>query len=137
VDMEYWEIQSVINSLARRRGIYPPEAYIFTIDALNRTADYLTVRRHLSGPELLRGIVHLAHEKFGRMAKNVFNQWGISRTTDFGVIVYDLIDEGILNKTDDDSLEDFEDVFDLVEALDEEAWRQRWRVGDFGGQDEF
>ena len=137
MDMEFWEIQSVINSLARRRGIYPPEAYLFTLDALNRMAEDLSVRRHLSGYELLKGIVYLAHEKFGRMAVNVFGQWGISHTKDFGVIVYDLVDEGILSKTEDDHLEDFEDIFDLSEALEEEAWRQKWRVGDLGEQDVF
>jgi uncharacterized repeat protein (TIGR04138 family) len=128
VDLEYLEIRGVINSMARRRGEYPPEAYLFTIDALNRIADNLSVKRHLSGPELLRGIVWLAHERFGRMALNVFDQWGISRTKDFGVIVYDLIDEGLLSKTEDDDLQDFEEVFDLSEALEEEAWKQKWRV---------
>jgi len=128
VDVENWEIQRAIDSLARRRGIYPPEAYFFTLDAMNRTARDLTVRRHLSGHELLKGIVYLAHERFGRMAVNVFDQWGISRTRDIGVIVYDLIDEGILSKTEDDHLEDFENVFNLSEALKEEAWRQKWRI---------
>jgi len=101
---------------------------LFTLDAMNRTARDLPVRRHLSGHELLKGIVYLAHEKFGRMAVNVFDQWGISRTRDFGVIVYDLIKEGILSKTEEDRLEDFENVFDLSEALEEEAWRQKWRI---------
>ena len=128
MDLEYLEIKSAVNLIARRCGVYPPEAYFFTIDALNRTAENMTVRRHLSGPELLREIVWLAHEKFGKMAVNVFDQWGISHTKDFGVIVYHLIDEGILSKTDDDDLKDFEDVFDLLEALMEEAWRQKWRV---------
>ena len=128
MDLEFLEIKSVVNSIARRRGVYPPEAYYFTIDALNRIAENLTVRRHLSGSELLKEIVWLAHEKFGRMAVNVFDQWGISHTKDFGVIVYHLIDEGLLSKTEDDDLKDFEDVFDLSEALVEEAWRQKWRV---------
>ena len=128
MDLEFLEIKSVVNSIARRRGVYPPEAYYFTIDALNRIAENLIVRRHLSGSELLKEIVWLAHEKFGRMAVNVFDQWGISHTKDFGVIVYHLIDEGLLSKTEDDDLKDFEDVFDLSEALVEEAWRQKWRV---------
>jgi len=95
---------------------------------MNQAARDLPVRRHLSGHELMKGIVYLAHERFGRMAVNVFDQWGISRTRDFGVIVYDLIDKGILSKTEDDRLEDFENVFDLSEALEEEAWRQKWRI---------
>lgn len=128
MDVENWEIQRAIGSLARKRGIYPPEAYFFTLDAMNQAARDLPVRRHLSGHELMKGIVYLAHERFGRMAVNVFDQWGISRTRDFGVIVYDLIDKGILSKTEDDRLEDFENVFDLSEALEEEAWRQKWRI---------
>lgn len=123
-------MEQTINQVARERGEFRPEAYFFTLDALHETVHELTIRRHVSGPEVLQGVVRLAHERFGETAHRVLDGWGIQQTRDFGVIVYDLIEAGILSRTEQDSLEDFEDVFDLEEALSEEAWRQRWRISD-------
>jgi uncharacterized repeat protein (TIGR04138 family) len=123
-------MENTIANVARRRGEFRAEAYFFTLDALHSSVEELSVRRHLSGPELLQGVVRLANERFGGEAAEILNGWGISSTRDFGVIVYDLIEAGILSKTDDDQLEDFEEVFDLSDALKEELWRQKWRVGD-------
>jgi uncharacterized repeat protein (TIGR04138 family) len=121
-------INRAINNAAVKRGRYSPEAYRFTLDALNRTVAGLSVRRHLSGPELLEGIVYLASERFGPDARHILDSWGISVTGDFGNIVFDLVEAGLLSKTDDDQLEDFTDVFDLEEAISEERWRQQWRI---------
>ena len=126
-------IENTIANLARTRGEFRSEAYFFTLDALHSSVEELSVRRHLSGPELLQGVVRLANERFGGEAADILNGWGISCTRDFGVIIYDLIEAGILSKTEDDELEDFEEVFDLSEALKEESWRQKWQVGDSFG----
>ncbi len=122
-------VEQTITNVARQRGEFRPEAYFFTLDVLNTVVNELAVRRHLSGPEVLGGVVRLAHERFGENAASVLNKWGISCTRDVGVIIYDLIDAGILSTTEDDDLEDFEEVFNFSEALHEESWRQRWRVG--------
>ncbi|MFO7767425.1 MAG: hypothetical protein R6W82_00455 [bacterium] len=127
-------MEQTINHVARERGEFRPEAYFFTLDALQETVEGLNIRRHVSGPEVLRGVVRLAHERFGETAHRVLDGWGIQQTRDFGVIVYDLIEAGILSHTEQDSLEDFEDVFDLEEALSEEAWRQRWRISEEGSR---
>ncbi len=126
-------MENTIATVARRRGEFRAEAYFFTLDALHSSVEELSVRRHLSGPELLQGIVRLANGRFGKEAAEILNGWGISCTRDFGVIVYDLIEAGILSKTEDDQLEDFEEVFNLSEALKEELWRQKWHVGDSFG----
>ncbi len=125
-------IYRTINKLAVKRGRYSPEAYYFTLEALNATVGFLPVRRHLSGPELLQGIVCLARERYESNAMNILDGWGISATVDFGNIVEDLIEIGILSKTDDEKLEDFEDVFDLDKAISEEGWRQQWRINGTG-----
>jgi uncharacterized repeat protein (TIGR04138 family) len=122
-------VEQTITNIARQRGEFRPEAYFFTLDVLNTVVEELTVRRHLSGPEVLDGVVRLAHERFGEIAASVLDGWGVSCTRDVGVIVYDLIEAGVLSKTEDDNLEDFAEVFDLSEALTEESWRQKWRVG--------
>jgi uncharacterized repeat protein (TIGR04138 family) len=117
-----------IHEIARRRGEFRPEAYFFTLEGLSHTVAHLRVRRHLSGPELLNGLIRLAHERFGEDALEMLTGWGIATTRDFGTIVYDLIEAGILSSSDDDRPEDFESAFGLADVLKEEAWRQRWRI---------
>jgi uncharacterized repeat protein (TIGR04138 family) len=74
-------------------------------------------RHHISGPELLQGVRDLALREFGLMAGTVFRQWGIRRTDDFGEMVFNLVEAGLMSKTEEDSRADFHAVFDLDQAL--------------------
>src|SRR5262249_23199933 len=74
-------------------------------------------QHHVSGQELLAGIRDLALREFGFMARTVFHMWGIQRTDDFGDIVFNLVEAGLMNKTDEDTRQDFHDVYDLNQAL--------------------
>ncbi len=73
--------------------------------------------RHVSGPQLCMGMVDLARQRYGRMARFVLSRWGVRSTFDFGVLVYGLIDRGDLRCAQDDHIDDFRDVCDLEEAL--------------------
>jgi uncharacterized repeat protein (TIGR04138 family) len=59
----------------------------------------------------------LALHRFGPMARTVLEHWGIGRTTDVGNIVFALVECGVLIKQDEDSLADFDNVFDFDEAF--------------------
>jgi uncharacterized repeat protein (TIGR04138 family) len=72
---------------------------------------------HISGVELLQGVRDLALREFGLMARTVFRQWGIRRTDDFGEMVFNLVEAGLMSKTDEDTRADFHAVFDLDQAL--------------------
>lgn len=73
---------------------------------------------HVSGQELLEGVKELAIQKFGMLARVVFEHWGVCCTDDFGEIVFNLVAEGMLRKTEDDSKEDFQDRYDFKEVFD-------------------
>lgn len=107
--------------LAQKHGRYRAQAYRFTYDAVRYTADrnFLATQelRHVTGREVLDGIRALALKQFGFMAKTVFEQWGVNRTEDFGEIVFHLVKEGILSKTDSDRLSDFARGYDFDEAF--------------------
>jgi uncharacterized repeat protein (TIGR04138 family) len=109
-----------IRELVRRRRRHPVDAYAFIFDALDFTLRSIGERRHVSGQELCRGIRDLALEKFGPLAGTVFRHWGVERTTDFGQMVFDLIDVGLMGKTDTDNIADFEEVYAFEEAFDDE-----------------
>jgi len=101
---------------------YQRDAYIFLRDALDYTTKQqkkikgATVR-HVAGPELLQGVREYAVKEFGPMALSVFSFWGIHRCEDIGHMVFNLIGAGIFGKTDEDSMEDFKEVYDFHEAF--------------------
>jgi uncharacterized repeat protein (TIGR04138 family) len=111
---------------------YAYEAYEFVFAALDYTqcglgrahdrARELKIEKqqHVSGRELVLGIRELALREFGLMARVVFRLWGINRTGDFGEIVFNLITANLMTKTEHDSRDDFQNVYDLDRALTED-----------------
>jgi uncharacterized repeat protein (TIGR04138 family) len=116
---------SKIEKIVQKDHRYKPEAYEFVMKALSYTQRNLRKRGHLSGKELLLGIREYCFEQFGTMSKSVLAHWGIKRTEDFGEIVFNMVNVGLLRKTDEDSIEDFKDVYDFKDAF-EEGYRQRF-----------
>jgi len=112
------EIRNKIEKIIEVDPRYSEDAYSFVIDAVEQIISELPVPRHVNARELLEGIKKIASEKFGPLAKEVFNFWGIKTTGDFGIIVYNLIDYDLLRKSDEDRLEDFFDVYDFDEAFE-------------------
>lgn len=112
-----------ISSVLERDERFAPAAYAFVSDALAETVERLGrarrkgAARHVSGAELSKGAADFAHEQFGPLAYDVLCEWGVRTTGDIGSIVFNMIDAGILSKTDEDTREDFDDVFDLRERL--------------------
>lgn len=109
----------VIEELAERLGRFRPEAYFFILRALEFTRQRLQLPGHVSGRELAEGARDLALEEFGPMALDVLNHWGLTATIDLGRMVYDLIEADLLRKTDEDSLDDFAEVYDFREAFEQ------------------
>ncbi len=111
------DIETAILDLSQKHGRYKANAYKFTLDAVQFTVNRLPERRHVSGQELLQGMRDLALQAFGPMTKTVFEQWGITRTEDFGEIVFHLVEAGLLGKTEADRRSDFARGFDFTEAF--------------------
>ena len=102
-----------VEKTAEKTGLYKQGAYFFVFSALEYTVKKLPERRHITGRELLEGIAEYARNQYGPLAKSVFKSWGITRTIDFGKIVFDLVDSKLMGKTAEDKLEDFEGVYDF------------------------
>ncbi len=96
---------------------FAAEAYVFVFEALPVAQRLAGAERHVTGRQLLDGIVALAGERYGRMARSVLNSWGVRTTDDFGAIVFNLVDAGLMSKTDDDTIEEFHAVYDLGQEL--------------------
>lgn len=95
---------------ARRSGRKPRRGQRVAENAPRRA-------RHISGQELCLALKHLAADEYGRLAKLVLASWGIRSTSDFGAIVYNLIQIGEMSKSNGDRREDFDDVYDFDRAF--------------------
>lgn len=73
--------------------------------------------RHLTGQELCEALRQYALQQYGYMAFSVLSQWGISATRDFGSIVYNLIEIGLMRKSAEDRQEHFNDLYDFQEVF--------------------
>ncbi len=108
-----------ILDIVERDDRYGAEAYHFVFEALDFTLKRRGGgRRHVSGVEIMEGVRLLALENFGFLATPVLFQWGVKSTADFGEIVFNLIGADLLQKTADDSREDFAGLFTFEEAFD-------------------
>ena len=111
-------LESVVGSDPR----YQRDGYIFLRDALDFTTKQQKKTkgvsvRHVTGPELLDGVRHYALKEFGPMVMTVFDSWGIRSCEDVGHMVFNLIGAGVFGKTEQDSIEDFKNVYDFEEAF--------------------
>jgi uncharacterized repeat protein (TIGR04138 family) len=111
-------LESVVGNDPR----YQRDGYIFLRDALDFTTKQqkkikgVSVR-HVTGPELLDGVRQYALKEFGPMVMTVFDSWGIRSCEDVGHMVFNLIGAGVFGKTEQDSIEDFKNVYDFEEAF--------------------
>ena len=111
-----------LDSIVASDPRYTRDAYVFLRDALDFTTKQQkkikgAMVRHVAGPELLEGVRQYALQEFGPMVMTVFSSWGIHCCEDIGHMVFNLIEAGIFGKTEEDSLEDFKNVYDFKEAF--------------------
>lgn len=111
-------LENLLEPILKRDSRYPAEAYCFVRDALDHTVRQFGKPRHISGQELLSGIREYALAEYGPVTKRVLQEWGINECIDFGHLVFNLVNEGLLGKTDGDSLDDFADGYDFAEAFE-------------------
>ena len=111
-----------LDSIVRSDPRYQRDAYVFLRDSLDFTTKQQkkvkgTSVRHVSGPELLEGLRQYALKEFGPLVITVFDNWGIHSCGDIGNMVFNLISVGIFGKTEEDSIEDFRNVYDFEEVF--------------------
>ncbi|HYG22580.1 MAG TPA: Minf_1886 family protein [Verrucomicrobiae bacterium] len=102
---------------------YQRDGYLFVREALDHTQKAIVKEnrgnlRHVSGQELLGGIREYALSQFGPMTSTVLAEWGIRNCQDFGEIVFNMVEAGLLAKTEKDSRDDFQNGYDFFEAFE-------------------
>ena len=130
------DVQNPVTRLLKEDPRYRLEAYQFVREALSYAQDVMAKGdetagqgeseeatesdRHLTGQQLCEAIRQYAIDQFGFMAQVVLKSWGVTSTSDFGEIVYNLIRIGFMKKSDADRREDFDGVYNFDDAFREQ-----------------
>jgi uncharacterized repeat protein (TIGR04138 family) len=120
--MQAVDFEQTLEKILHRDKRYRREAYVFVREALDFTQRIVAESnkdkvRHVSGQELLDGIRQFALQQYGPMAMLVLSEWGVAACEDFGEIVFNMVESGLLAKTEKDSREDFRGGYDFHQAL--------------------
>lgn len=123
VVMAHLSMDQAIAKLREQDARYSPAAYHFVRRALDHSLRQLKREgaghpAHVTGKELLEGFRALALTEFGPLAKTVLEDWGVTKCTEVGEIVFQLVAMGVLGKNDSDKIDDFEELWSFHEAFD-------------------
>jgi uncharacterized repeat protein (TIGR04138 family) len=115
------DVEETLDRIAERDPRFHRDAYYFVRDALD-VAQKKFCRsgrdpQHVSGQQLLDGIREHAVGEFGPMGAMVLGEWGVTKCEDFGDIVFNMVEESLLGKTDEDTREDFKGGYDFEDAF--------------------
>jgi uncharacterized repeat protein (TIGR04138 family) len=124
------ENEKTLEEIVEEVGVYSVDAYRFVQEGLSFAVQHVhgdgcdpETGRHISGQQLCEGLREYALARWGLLAGIVLARWGITATMDFGRIVFVLIEHGMLQKTDDDTIDDFRNVYDFRTAFE-----QKYRI---------
>ncbi len=116
--------EKTVEEIAEEAGLYTVDAYHFVGAGLSYTVQKLKgdikdpdASRHITGQELSEGLREFALMQWGMLARTVLSRWNVHRTEDFGRIVFLLVENGWLSKTEQDNEADFKHVFDFDAAF--------------------
>ena len=122
----------ILLKLVKTDPRYKLDAYVFVRDGLSYAQEGIIDEaegedrssgeeeapdRHLTGQQLCEALRLYALDQYGYMSKTVLNSWGLKSTGDFGEVVYNMIENELMKKSDTDRREDFDKVFDFDQAL--------------------
>ncbi len=127
--MQEVNFDEVVEKLYAQEPRFAREAYHFTREALDYTQKIISREnkgtvRHVTGQELLEGIRQYALQQYGPMTMTVLEEWGVKNCRDFGEIVFNMVESGLLAKTEKDTRDDFQKGYDFTDAFQKPYWPQ-------------
>lgn len=123
--MQDLDFNEVVELICKEDPRFDKKAYTFIRQGLDHTVKEIKKKdvakgrasQHVTGAELLDGLRLFALDQYGPLTKTVLNTWGVKRCTDFGEIVFNLIEYNVFSKTENDRREDFVDLYTFEDAF--------------------
>lgn len=120
--MQAVNFEEVLDLLVKKDPRYQRDGYFFLREALDHTQKMVGKAKkgeihHVTGQQLLSGIRDYALSQFGPMTLTVLEEWGIRSCEDFGEMVFNMVANNLLAKTEKDSREDFKGGYDFEDAF--------------------
>ena len=120
--MQAINFEEVLEKILAKDSRYHREAYLFVREGLDHAQKLMSKTnkneiRHISGQELLGGLRDYGLSQYGPLTATVLSEWGIHRCEDFGELVFNMVEAGLLSKTDTDSRDDFKGGYDFYDAF--------------------
>ena len=127
--MQEVNFDEAVEQILAKDPRFARDAYFFVREALDFTQKASARKtegnvRHVTGQELLEGIRQYALQQFGPMAVTVLEEWGVHNCRDFGDIVFNMVEIGLLAKTEKDTRDDFQNGYDFTDAFRKPFWPQ-------------
>ncbi len=115
--------QEAVEKIVAHDQRYRLDAYLFLREVMDFAVKRQKKQRkqlqpmHVSTAELLEAFRLFALKEFGPMSLTLLQYWGIQNSADIGKIIFNLIEAGVVGKTEDDTLAAFSNGFDFQEAF--------------------
>jgi uncharacterized repeat protein (TIGR04138 family) len=127
--MQEVNFDETVEKIMAHDARFARQAYHFTREALDFTQKLISREnkgavRHVTGQELLEGIRQYTLQQYGPMTVTVLEEWGINNCRDFGDIVFNMVESGLLAKTEKDTRDDFQNGYDFTDAFRKPFWPQ-------------
>ena len=120
--MQEVNFEEALEQILAKDARYHRESYLFVREALDYTQKLVGKQSpgkssHISGQQLLEGIRQFGMTQFGPMTMTVLQEWGVCECRDFGEIVFNMVEIGLLAKTEKDSRADFDGGYEFGDAF--------------------
>lgn len=115
------ELPKTFETLAARLGEHGIDRRVvpFVHAALDMAVSRLPKRGHVSGQAVALAFREVLWSAFGITSRIVMEDFGLHSTRDIGQVVLEMVDVGIMSATEDDTIDDFNDVYPW-ESLDQD-----------------
>ena len=94
----------------------PKESLLFVLQAMPPSKTI--IQHHIDGQTLCWRLHDYALHLYASEARQQLKDWRIETTSDFGKIVFALVEHGLLRRTEIGDIEDFNSVFDFEDHFD-------------------
>ena len=99
--------ETIVGEIIQKDHRYDIDAYDFVMETFSYAHKKNKRFKNVTAEALLKGFRELVLKRYGPMTLTVLYSWGVRRTEDIGNIVFNLVDNHLLSRSEEDCYEEF------------------------------